>query len=201
MGRGPIHAGSIRKIGMPYINDEVSEIIANIESETGDKTLAQSIQFSPTAFTHVKRTVEAGGTIVADTMAVISEIDASLLEGTGTKICCFLEDAQVMRLAEMRRTTRAEVAVDVGLSLKGPKLMVVSSAPTALSRILCRRQHEPLSDVCVLAAPTGFASVVQLKEKLRDSDMAFIVVRGKQGGTAITGTILNQILYRIRQMK
>lgn len=196
-----VRAGSIRKTGMMYINDEVSEIIANIERETGDKMLAQSIQFSPTAFTHVKRTVEAGGTIVTDTMAVVSEIDASLLEGTGTKIRCFLEDAQVMRLAEMRRTTRAEVAVDMGLSLTGPKLMVVSSAPTALNRILCRRQHEPLSDVCVLAAPTGFASVVQLKEKLRDSDMAFIVVRGKQGGTGITGTILNQILYRIRQMK
>ena len=101
-------------------------------------------------------------------------------------------------LAEIRHTTRAEIAVDIGLAIPGPKLVVIGSAPAALNRVLIRRQHEPLSEVCVLAAPSGFANVVQLKEKLRDSDMAYIVARGKKGGTVVTAAILNAILRAIR---
>ena len=200
MARQALYSANQRDIGIPYINADASEIIANIEVETGNNQFSKSLEFSPTAFTHIKRLVEAGGTIITDTMPISSDIDQTLLEGTNTKIRCFIDDPQVLQLAEIRRSTRAEIAMDIGLSLPGPKLAVISSAPTALSRVLQRRQHEPLSDVCVLAAPTGFASVVQLKERLRESDMAFIVVRGKKGGTAATSLILNAILRRINQL-
>ena len=54
-----------------------------------------------------------------------------------------------------------------------------------------------MSDVCVLAASTGFASVVQLKERLMDSDLTSIVVRGKKGGIPVTVSIMNAILREI----
>ena len=200
MARQALRSAVPRGTSMPYINADVSEIISSIEKEIGGNQLTQSLQFSPTAFTHIKRLVEAGGTIITDTTLIASDINQSLLEGTSTSVRCFIDDPQVMQLAEIRRTTRAEVAIDVGLSIPGPKLVVISSAPAALSRVLLRRQHEPLSDVCVLAAPTGFASVVQLKERLRESDMAFIVVRGKRGGNAVTSTILNAILSRVKTL-
>ena len=60
-----------------------------------------------------------------------------------------------------------------------------------------RRQHEPMSDVCVLAAPSGFASVVQLKERLLDSDLTTIIARGKKGGIGMTVSIVNCILREI----
>ena len=77
--------------------------------------------------------------------------------------------------------------------------MVVGSAPAAINRMIIRRQHEPMSDVCVLAAPTGFASVVQLKERLLDSDLTSIIVRGKKGGIPATVAIVNAILQEIAQ--
>ncbi len=104
-----------------------------------------------------------------------------------------------MSLAEQRHITRAEVAVDYGLTVPGPKLMVVGSAPAAINRMIIRRQHEPMSDVWVLAAPTGFASVVQLKERLLDSDLTSIIVRGKKGGIPVTVAIVNAILQEIAQ--
>lgn len=200
MARQALRSAVPRGTSMPYINADVSEIISSIEKEIGGNQLTQSLQFSPTAFTHIKRLVEAGGTIITDTTLIASDINQSLLEGTSTSVRCFIDDPQVMQLAEIRRTTRAEVAIDVGLSIPGPKLVVISSAPAALKRVLIRRQHEPLSDVCVFAAPAGFASVVQLKERLRESDMAFIVVRGKKGGNAATSVILNAILSRVKAL-
>lgn len=191
-GEGNRHA-----VGMPYMTQEMASILAEIERETNDASLSQSIYFSPTALTHIKRLIEMGGTIITDTTLVQNGIDASLMGNKGAKVACFIDEPQVISLAEQRRITRAEIAVDYGLAMPGPKLMVVGSAPAAINRMIRRRQHEPMSDVCVLAASTGFASVVQLKEKLIDSDLTSIVVRGKKGGIPVTITILNAILREI----
>ena len=185
--------------GMPYMTQEMASILAEIERETEDPTLSQSIYFSPTAITHIRRLIEMGGTIITDTTLVESGIEPALLGSHGASITCFIDDPQVVALAAQRRITRAEVAVDYGLALNGPKLMVVGSAPAAINRMIRRRQREPMSDVCVLAASTGFASVVQLKERLIDSDLTSIVVRGKKGGIPVTITILNAILREIEK--
>ena len=179
----------------------MAAILSAVEAESKDKALAQSIYFSPTALTHIKRLLEMGGTIVADTTLVANDIDLSLMGNGGAKVACFIDDPQVISLAEQRRVTRAEIAVDYGLALSGPKLMVVGSAPAAINRMIYRRQHEPLSDVCVLAAPSGFASVVQLKERLLDSDLTSIIARGKKGGIGATVCIVNAILREINREK
>ena len=191
-GEGNRHA-----VGMPYMTQEMASILAEIERETNDASLSQSIYFSPTALTHIKRLLEMGGTIITDTTLVQNGIESSLMGNKGAKVACFIDEPQVISLAEQRRITRAEIAVDYGLAMPGLKLMVVGSAPAAINRMIRRRQHEPMSDVCVLAASTGFASVVQLKEKLIDSDLTSIVVRGKKGGIPVTISILNAILREI----
>lgn len=187
------------RVSAPYINQGVSNIIQAVEAETNDHLLAQSIYFGPTALTHIKRLIETGGTIITDTTLVAGDIDTSLLGENGAKIICYIDDPQVVQLAEQRRVTRAEVAVDMGMAVEGPKLMVVGSAPAALNRMIRRRQHEPMSDVCVLAAPTGFASVIQLKERLMDSDLNSIIIRGKKGGIPATTTLMNAILREIAE--
>lgn len=190
--------GARHRIAIPYMSQEMTSILAEIERETNDPALAQSIYFGPTALTHIRRLIEMGGSIVTDTMLVANEtLMNRFLDGTGARVVCFIDDPQVIALAEQRRVTRAEVAVDYGLALPGPKLMVVGSAPSAINRMVQRRMHEPMSDVCVLAASTGFASVVQIKERLMDSDLTSIVVRGKKGGVPATIAIMNAILREI----
>ena len=199
MIRNPRTDGNRHSAGIPYLNQEMSDIQSAVERETGDSALAESIFFRPTALTHIKRLIDMGGSIITDTTIVLNEIDQSLLGNKGAKALCFIDDPRVVTVAEQRRVTRAEIAVDYGLAVTGPKLMVVGSAPAAIQRIISRRQHEPMSDVCVFAAPNGFASAVQLKERLLDSDMATIVVRGKKGGTAAAAIVLNAILREINK--
>lgn len=182
-----------------YINQNVANILKAVEKETNDPALSKSVYFGPTALTHIKRLLEMGGSIIADTMLVANDIDARLLGNGGAKVMSFIDDPEVVYLAEQRHVTRAEVAVDYGLAVQGPKLMVIGSAPAAINRIILRRQHEPLSDICVLAAPTGFASVVQLKERLMDSDLTSIVIRGKKGGVPATVALVNAILREIAE--
>ena len=185
------------RTGAPYVNPGTANILREIAEESRDPALAQSIYFGPTALTHIKRLMEMGGSIIADTTLVANGIDMTLFGNSAAKVVCFIDDPQVVALAEQKHITRAEVAVDYGLSIPGMKLMVVGSAPAAINRMIQRRQREPMSDVCVLAAPTGFASVIQLKERLMDSDLSSIVVRGKKGGIPVTVTLLNAILREV----
>ncbi len=185
------------RMGAPYMSPVVQSIIQNAEESLDEPGLSQSIYFGPTALTHIKRLLDTGGSIITDTMLVASNIDPALLGHNGAQVMCFIDEPQVVALAAQRGVTRAEIAVDYGLAVPGMKLLVVGSAPAAINRVLQRRQREPMSDVCVLAAPTGFANVVQLKERLMDSDMASIIVRGKKGGIPIANGILNAILQEI----
>ena len=199
MYRKDAEENSRHRMAVPYLNPGMTNIIKAVEEETRDKALAQSIYFGPTTLTHIRRVIETGGSIITDTTLVANDIDASLMGSNGARVLCFIDDPQVVFLAEQRHVTRAEVAVDYGLAVPGIKLMVVGSAPAAIHRMIQRRQREPMSDVCVLAAPSGFASVVQLKERLLDSDLTSIVARGKKGGIGATATILNAILRQISQ--
>ena len=192
-----MQADGRHRAGIPYLNQEMTNILSAVEQETGDPALAQSIYFGPTALTHIKRLIDMGGSIITDTTLVANDISAELLGNKGAKVLCFIDDPQVVMLAEQRRVTRAEIAVDYGLSLPGPKLMVIGSAPCAIMRLIQRRQREPMSDMCVLAAPNGFASAVQIKERLLDSDLATIIARGKKGGISATVTLVNAILREI----
>lgn len=192
-------SGGRHRVVNPYVSQGVTNIIHAVEADTGDHALPQSIYFGPTALTHIKRLIETGGSIITDTTLLANDIDAGLLGNGGAEVLCYIDDPQVVSLAEQRHVTRAEVAVDKGLSVQGPKLLVVGSAPAAINRVIQRRQHEPMSDVCVLAAPTGFASVIQLKERLVESDLNVIVVRGKKGGVPLTVAILNAILREIAE--
>lgn len=185
------------RVEASFVSPEVSRVLKAVEAQLGDDQLSSSIQFSPTAMTLIKRLLLFGGTIVADTTLIPSGVDPQLLGSNGARLVTFINDPNVVQLAEQKRVTRAEIAVDMGLALPGAKLMVVGSAPAAINRLIWRRQHEPMTDVCVLAAPTGFASVVQLKERLCDSDLASIVVRGKKGGINVTVALLNAIMQEI----
>lgn len=189
--------GNRHNFAMPYLTADMSSILDDIEKNSNEKNITQCLYFSPTALTHIRRLLDTGGTIITDTNLLSAGIDETLMGNKGAAVRCFIDDAQVIEIAEHRRITRAEIAVDYALSVSGLKLIVVGSAPSAINRLLIRRQHEPMTDVCVLAAPSGFASVVQLKEKLVDSDMSSIVVRGKKGGIPMTITLVNAILKEI----
>ena len=93
---------------------------------------------------------------------------------------------------------------DIGsyaMAVSGPKLIVVGSAPMALNRLLQMHEQNPLQEVTIIAAANGFASVVELKEKLWDSGLNCIVVRGRKGGAPVAIAITNALLNEAAERK
>lgn len=198
--RKPQRDATRRKTAMPYVTSEMTAILQHVGDALGDESILESIHFSPTALTMVRHVMMSGGTIVTDTSLSLSDLDKAKAEKLGVRLACFIDDPQVLTLAEQKRTTRAEVALDYALSLPGLKLLAVGSAPMALNRLLTRAAKESLNDVVVLAVPSGFASVVQLKERIWESDLASIVVRGKKGGAGVSVALIDALMSEsIRQ--
>ncbi len=189
----------IRRMNVPFTNEETQSVVAKVLARSQDEALAKSLQFSPTVISNIRRLITNGGTIITDTEILAQSIDASLLEGSPAKLMCFIDDPEVLLKAQAKGTTRAEVALDVGLTQPGNKLFVIGSAPSALNRLIAHRQCEPLIDVSLLCTISGYAAAVQLKERLRESDMAFAVTRGKSGGTQAAQFLFEAILETIRE--
>lgn len=177
-----------------YQSENDLRIIERVEAETGDSALRQSIHFTTGVVSRIERQLSLGCSIIADSNLVQSGINGQLINQLPVRMECFMDDPRVVSFAMQRRITRAEVAIDQSLALSGPKLIVVGSAPMALNRLLQLHQHSPLREVVVIAAATGFANIVELKERIWESGLPCIVVRGRKGGPAAAISITNALL-------
>lgn len=201
LARTPQGSKVRNRANMPYLTSEMQQILTRVEKATGDSALVQSIHFTPTLMTFARRFVMGGCTIVTDTMLSLTAADTQLLKQLGLEIKCFIDDPGVIAAAEKKHVTRAEIAVDYAMSLPGMKLFVIGSAPMALNKLLLRNQLLPMHDVAVLATPTGYASVVQLKERAWESNLPAIVTRGHMGGAQAAMAILHALLIEISSAK
>lgn len=190
----PRMAGERKPLTGFYPTEEVLNLIARVEAETGDAGIRQSMHFSPGIISRIQRQMGLGMSIIADSKLVQSGIDHELCEQLPVRVECFMDDPQVVNFATQKRTTRAEIAMDRALSLPGPKLLVVGSAPMALNRLLQLHAQNPLREVCIIAAATGFANIVELKERIWESGLPCIVVRGRKGGAASAIAITNALI-------
>ena len=49
----------------------------------------------------------------------------------------------------------------------------------------------------IIGVPVGFVNVVQSKELIMQTDVPFIVARGRKGGSNIAACICNALLYML----
>ncbi len=177
-----------------YPTEDILSLLSKVEAETGDNTLRQNLHFTPGVVNRIERQLRLGCSIIADSKLVSGGINHELCAALPVQIECFMDDPVVVNFASQKRTTRAEIAVDRALALTGPKLIVVGSAPMALNRLLQLHAHSPLREVCIIAAANGFANVVELKERIWESGLPCIVVRGRKGGANTAIAITNALI-------
>lgn len=177
-----------------YLSESAQRVVQSVELETGDPSLRPSLHFSAGVVERIERELALGCTIIADSNLVQSGIDRTLLSQFPSELECFMDDPVVVSFAMQKHITRAEVAMERTLSVKGPKLIVVGSAPMALKRLLQLQQQATLHEVVVIAAATGFASAVELKERIWESGLPCIVVRGRKGGANAAIAVTNALL-------
>ena len=81
--------------------------------------------------------------------------------------------------------------------LEKPVIFAVGNAPTALIRLHELIIEGKLKPALIIGVPVGFVNVVQAKELIMETDVPYIVARGRKGGSNVAAAICNALLYNL----
>ena len=168
---------------------------------SADFDYADNLCFSERAVEKAIEALKEGACIVTDTQMAKAGINKKVLERFGGEVFCFMSDEDVARMAKENGTTRATVSMDKAASLDRKLIFAIGNAPTALVRLYELIQDKKLSPEMIIGVPVGFVNVVQSKELIMQTDVPYIVARGRKGGSNIAACICNALLYMIDETR
>jgi precorrin-8X/cobalt-precorrin-8 methylmutase len=111
----------------------------------------------------------------------------------GNEVVCTLADASVPELAGRIGNTRTAAAVDLWGDRLGGAVVAIGNAPTALFRLLELLESGAPRPAAVLGLPVGFIGAAESKQALAESDLEYLVVHGRRGGSAMAVAAVNAI--------
>jgi precorrin-8X/cobalt-precorrin-8 methylmutase len=168
------------------------EIVKRVVHATGDFSIATSILVSEGAIASGLRAIECGASILTDVKMVKAGINSKLLR-FGGKIRCLIDDPLVADQASIDGKTRAATAMKLAAD-SNSEIIAIGNAPTALFEILNLIEKGQIKPALVIGTPVGFVGAQESKEKLMESNVSYITVKGTRGGSTVAVAIVNALL-------
>lgn len=167
---------------------------------SADFDYAHTLTYSKDAVAIAKKLILNGADIVTDTNMALSGINKRTLKTFGGEVHCFMADEEVARIAKERGTTRAAVSMEKASKIDKPVIFAVGNAPTALVQLYEMIEAGTFTPAFVIGVPVGFVNVEAAKELIMETDVPYIVNRGRKGGSNIAAAICNAIIYELKRI-
>ena len=164
---------------------------------SADFEYAETLSFSEGAVDKMKELIRGGAYIVTDTNMALAGVNKKKLASFGGKALCYMADEDVAAEAKDRGITRAAVSMEKASKLDKDVIFAIGNAPTALIRLHEMMEEGIYTPKFVIGVPVGFVNVVASKELFLDSDVPYIINRGRKGGSNISAAICNAVLYNM----
>ena len=164
---------------------------------SADFDYTRTLTYSDGAVGIAKELILKGADIVTDTNMALAGINKKTLARFGGSAHCFMADETVARLAKENKTTRAAISMQVASEIQKPVIFAIGNAPTALIQLYEIMQAKQWKPAFVIGVPVGFVNVEAAKELIMETDVPYIVNRGRKGGSNIAAAICNAILYEL----
>lgn len=179
------------------IPPENKAVVKRVIHCTADFDYARNLVFSEGAVEKALRTLKGGCKIVTDTQMAKSGINKTAAGKLGCEVLCFMSDPDVAEIAKKRGCTRAVASMEKASRLGGPLVFAIGNAPTALLRIREMMDEGTLRPELVIGVPVGFVNVVESKEAIMETDVPYIVAKGRKGGSNVAAAIVNALMYQL----
>ena len=197
--------GDIEKRSMEIIE---SELKVNIPEEnkavvkrvihcTADFDYAENLAFSEGAVSKAIEALKAGCHIYTDTQMARSGINKPAAAKLGCELHNFISDPDVAEIAKERGCTRAVASIEKMASLNVPTIYVIGNAPTALLRLKELIAEGKADPKLVIGVPVGFVNILESKEAIMQTNVPYIVAKGRKGGSNVAAAIVNALMYQI----
>ena len=184
-------------LGERKLDPENELVIKRVIHTSADFDYADNLVFSPHAVQKGIEALRGGCDIVTDTQMAKAGINKTILGKLGGEVHCFMSDPDVAAEAKERGITRAIVSMERAAKLSKPCIFAIGNAPTALISLHEQIQAGTLHPALIVGVPVGFVNVVESKELILDSEVPYIVARGRKGGSNVAAAICNALLYQI----
>ena len=201
-----IKPSDIEKESMRIIQEELKEmgkelsgepapIVMRVIHTTADFDYAETMYFSPGAVERGREAIRRGARIVTDTNMALAGVNKRVLAKWGGEALCYMADPEVAAEASARGITRAAVSMERAAALEGETIFAVGNAPTALLALRELIDTKGFRPALIIGVPVGFVNVVNAKEQIMETEVPWIVNRGRKGGSGVAAAICNALLY------
>ncbi len=185
-----------RGIELPEDQDMVTRRVIHTSA---DFDYAETMKYSRDAVRIAKDMLKNGADIVTDTNMALSGINKKTLAQFGGSAHCFMADEDVAKEAVNRGITRAAVSMERAVNIKKDVIFAIGNAPTALIRLFEMMEEGIFTPKFIIGVPVGFVNVEASKELFLNSDVPFIINKGRKGGSNVAAAICNALLYELRR--
>lgn len=186
-----------QELGDIQLPEDTADIIKRVIHTSADFDYVQNLCFSPGVVPKTLQVLQAGATIVTDTKMAYAGINKPALAKLNCQAVCFMSDPDVALRAKETGATRAAACMEKACTLKGPVLIAIGNAPTALVRLSELINEGKIKPAVVIGVPVGFVNVVESKEIIMQAKIPYIVAKGRKGGSNIAAAICNALLYKL----
>ena len=177
------------------IPDEEAPVTKRVIHTSADFDYADTLTYSENAIKIARDMIKNGAHIVTDTNMAMAGINKKRLSMYGGEVHCFMADESVAKEAKERGVTRATVSMERAAELNVPIIFAIGNAPTALISLYEMMEKGIYRPEFVIGVPVGFVNVVAAKELFLQSDVPYIINRGRKGGSNIAAAIVNALVY------
>ena len=81
--------------------------------------------------------------------------------------------------------------------LDRPLIFVIGNAPTALLKLREFIDAGEIAPLLVIGVPVGFVNVVESKNAIMETNVPYIISKGRKGGSNVAAAIVNALMYQI----
>ena len=171
---------------------DVAGVAVRMIHACGQVDLTTDIDFSRDVVVRAREALDAGAPVLFDAQMVASGVTRKRLP-QDHDVVCTLNDPRTPELARELGTTRTAAAMHLWGDRLDGAVVAIGNAPTALFHLLEMVRDGAPRPAAVVGIPVGFIGAVESKDALAESDLEYIVVRGRRGGSAITAAAVNAI--------
>jgi precorrin-8X/cobalt-precorrin-8 methylmutase len=171
---------------------DVARVAVRMIHACGQVDLVGDLAWSADVVAQARAALDAGAPVLCDTQMVASGVTRSRLP-KDNDVVCTLSDPRTRTLAASLDTTRTAAALELWRDRLDGAVVAIGNAPTALFHLLEMVAAGAPRPAAVLGIPVGFVGAAESKEALAGSDLPFLVVRGRRGGSAMTAAAVNAI--------
>jgi precorrin-8X/cobalt-precorrin-8 methylmutase len=182
-----------QEAGEHHLRPEEWAVVRRLIHTTADFDFLDKASFHQEAVAAGIAAIRVGAAIVTDTRMAQAGITKKHLAPFGSEVQCFIDDAEVVSVAQKDNITRAAAAVSHAREILHGGIAVIGNAPTALIELVRLHERGELQPALVVGMPVGFVNAAEAKELLITSGMTYITVAGRKGGSAVAAATVNAL--------